>query len=785
MVLVASGCAGLSSPVGTAATSGGEMPPPVRQVLPNGLRLIVQDHRAADIVAVYLYVGVGVRYERPDQLGYSHFQEHMLFKGTDKWGPGYIDRAVEGVGGRTNATTSFDYTDFYIVVPTEATEMAVQTLADMVFRSKFDPAEVARERDVIFEEANIETDNPKAAIVRQLYGLVYAGNPYGSPLLGTRPTMSAATSEILKAYNKQYYTPENMALVVAGPVEVKAVRAMVDRIWGVIPATGYKPVPAPEPRRLSGVVRRTVERPEQQARLALGWQAPRADDLSGDAVDLLTTILAGAESSRLARRLRDQERLVSSITMSYSAQMGGGIVTLRAELEAKDLERVEQIILEEIARMQEGGPTEEERQLAVIQFESQHAFDTETSEGLANAYALAETTWTLEAELRLHGPPRQDHARADPRRGAPLSLAHRLRADRLPAQAMSRRPVAAVLLLGCAALGLLAGLAGAADSATGAVTRARLANGMVVLVRENPTAPVVGMSLMLRMGTRWETRETAGLSNFLQLMVVRGTTSRDGTQIVSAADRMGGSIDAYADADYAEIAATALSRFWGDMLDLVAEVALQPSLTDGTTQAVRDFLVRQIRNRADKPYDAAFDVSDGPDVRKQPVRVGRRRAQGERRANGSRRAPGPLPASLRSGRDGAGDQRQGEESGGRRQGRTSLRRAPGGRGAGPQCDAGARACCRSGSPDRAGRPGADPHGWTGAFSDRSRPGGHEAGEHRAGGRAVQPLFLRAPRQAGAGLHNCSPGALARGRRLFPRPARYGAGQQGQGRGGAP
>src|SRR4029453_2140958 len=129
-LLLAIGCAGRSSNMGE--TAGGELPPPGRQVLPNGLRLIVQDHRPADVVAVYLYVGVGVRYERPDQLGYSHFQEHMLFKGTDKWGPGYIDRAVEGVGGRTNATTSFDYTDFYIVGPTDATEIALQTLADMV-----------------------------------------------------------------------------------------------------------------------------------------------------------------------------------------------------------------------------------------------------------------------------------------------------------------------------------------------------------------------------------------------------------------------------------------------------------------------------------------------------------------------------------------------------------------------------------------------------------------------------------------------------------------------------
>ena len=396
-LLLAIGCAGRSSNMGE--TAGGELPTPVRQVLPNGLRLIIQDHRAADVVAVYLYVGVGVRYERPDQLGYSHFQEHMLFKGTDKWGPGYIDRTVEGMGGRTNATTSFDFTDFYILVPKESMETAIQTLADMAFRSTFDPNEVAREREVIFEEANIETDNPKTAIIRQLYGMVFADNPYGYPVLGTRPTMSAASSAILKAYNKQYYTPENMTLVVAGPIELKTVRSMVDRIWGAIPATGYKPVPAPTPRPLTGIVRKSVERPEQQARLAMGWQGPPANDLTGDSVDLLTTILAGAESSRLAVRLRDKERLVSSITMSYSAQMGGGIVTLRAELEAKDLERVEQIVLEEIARMQAEGPTEEERQLAVIKAESQHAFDTETSDGLANAYALAETTWTLEAEL--------------------------------------------------------------------------------------------------------------------------------------------------------------------------------------------------------------------------------------------------------------------------------------------------------------------------------------------------------------------------------------------------
>jgi zinc protease len=166
------------------------------------------------------------------------------------------------------------------------------------------------------------------------------------------------------------------------------------------------------------------------------------------------------------------------------------------------------------------------------------------------------------------------------------------------------RTVAPIIAL---AVGLIAGVA-PAGADTGAVTRTRLANGVTLLVRENPTAPVVAASLMVKMGTRWETRATAGTSNFLQIMMVRGTTSLDGTQIVETADRIGGSIDSYGDADFSEIAATALDRYWKEMLGLVADVALRPSLPDGTVQAVRDFLVRQIRNRAEKPYTVALDT---------------------------------------------------------------------------------------------------------------------------------------------------------------------------------
>jgi zinc protease len=164
---------------------------------------------------------------------------------------------------------------------------------------------------------------------------------------------------------------------------------------------------------------------------------------------------------------------------------------------------------------------------------------------------------------------------------------------------MRGRALAVVALLLCAPM--------VACAETAGVTRTRLPNGFRVIVRENSTAPIVAYSLLVKMGTRTETPDNAGIANMLQLMLVRGTEKMSGEQIVATADRLGGSIDAYGDADYSEITATALSRNWQPMLELVGDVALRPTVPEGTVRAVRDFVLRQIRNRGEKPFDVAGD----------------------------------------------------------------------------------------------------------------------------------------------------------------------------------
>ena len=385
-----------TAPVAASVKAAG----PVKEVLPDGLTLLVQEHRSSDIVAVYLWVGTGVRYEKPDGLGYAHFQEHMLFKGTDTFGPGYIDRTVEGEGGRSNAFTSFDYTTFQIQVPSDGLRKALELLEAMAFRSTFEPKEIDAERQVIFEESRIETDTPKSAIIRQLYGLVFPNHPYGRPVLGTPETMNAADRQKLQAFNKQYYTPENMVLVVVGPVDPKAVRSMVDATFGKRPRTGFVPPPTPPLTPLKGIVCKTVERPEQQAQFAIGWQAPRLSNPDSFALDLVATILGGTESSRLTKTLRDSERLVAGISVSNSSMQLSGIFYVQAQLEAADLDKAKERILEELTRLEKDGPTEEERKLAVTKAESEHAFAYETSDGVAAAYGITQLTGNLDDELR-------------------------------------------------------------------------------------------------------------------------------------------------------------------------------------------------------------------------------------------------------------------------------------------------------------------------------------------------------------------------------------------------
>ncbi|MBI4636401.1 MAG: insulinase family protein [Candidatus Rokubacteria bacterium] len=153
----------------------------------------------------------------------------------------------------------------------------------------------------------------------------------------------------------------------------------------------------------------------------------------------------------------------------------------------------------------------------------------------------------------------------------------------------------------------LGGALGAPVEAAPAFQRERLPNGMTVLVRENPTAPVVAVSLLVRMGARWERSENAGISNFAHALMVKGTTRRSGAELAELIAGFGGKLSASGDVDYSGIRATALARFWREVLGLTAELALQPKLAADEVDGERDWLLSRIQRRVDNPVSRAFD----------------------------------------------------------------------------------------------------------------------------------------------------------------------------------
>jgi len=393
-VLTLAGCSTLTPTEGQRHG----LPPPIREVLPNGMRLIVQEHHAASTVAIHLWAGVGGRDEAEGERGFSHFVEHMLFKGTETRGRGFVEREVEGVGGRTNAGTSNDYTFYYVLLPAARVVPGIELMADMVLNSVFDATELGREREVVFEEVRLNEDNPRSSLGRQLYSLLYQDHPYGRPVLGDAADLRAATQSTLRGYYRRHYVPDNMTLVVVGPVDPAAVRAAALKAFGSRATTGFSRTAVPPPPPLDGVRERSVERPERQRQLGLAWLAPPLGHPDMAAVDVLSHILGGSRSSRLNQALRERARLVSSISGWYGALQGAGAIGVTAQFETADRAAVERAVMDEIRRIQTDGVTADELARAITASEAEREFSRETVEGLALAYGRAETTWTLEAE---------------------------------------------------------------------------------------------------------------------------------------------------------------------------------------------------------------------------------------------------------------------------------------------------------------------------------------------------------------------------------------------------
>ncbi|HVN67052.1 MAG TPA: pitrilysin family protein, partial [Candidatus Sulfotelmatobacter sp.] len=258
-----------------------------KHVLPNGLKIMTEEIPSMRSVAMGIMAGVGSGNEQPKEAGISHYIEHMMFKGTNKRSAFEIAHALDSVGGKMNAYTSKEVTMYYAVVLNRHIDVAIDVLCDMLRNSLFDPQEMETEKGVILEEIKMYEDTPDELVHDYFAEQILHGHPLGAPTIGREATVKAVKRQNIIDYMKQFYSPQNMIVSLAGDLP----KNVVDQLQPYFSAFSGPAVPQEQPvPEIKGSLTLKYKKTEQ-VHLCLGSKGPSQLDGDRYAFSVLENIL--------------------------------------------------------------------------------------------------------------------------------------------------------------------------------------------------------------------------------------------------------------------------------------------------------------------------------------------------------------------------------------------------------------------------------------------------------------------------------------------------------------
>ena len=365
------------------------------KVLKNGLKVIVVEDHSTPTATFQIWYRVGSRNEYFGKTGISHLLEHMMFKGTEKYGPGEFSKIVARNGGQENAFTSRDYTAYFENWAADRIELSMELEADRMVNLKLDPEEFEREKHVVMEERRLRTeDDPTSLLVEEVYAAAFKAHPYHWPVIGWMKDIENITLEDLRKYYKTFYAPNNAIIVVVGDVNAEKVFSLVDKYFGAIPPSRNIPeVECVEPPQTG---ERKVWVKSTEAKLPFifgGFHVPNINSGEEYALKVLSVILGSGRSSRLYKRLVFEEKKTIYAGAHYSFKTKDpSLFYFYAALQTGvSFEDVEKSIWDEIEKIKREGPTKEELEKAKNQIEADFIY------GLDSNFYRAMTIGTLEA----------------------------------------------------------------------------------------------------------------------------------------------------------------------------------------------------------------------------------------------------------------------------------------------------------------------------------------------------------------------------------------------------
>jgi zinc protease len=334
----------------------------VSRTLDNGLQVVVWPDRDIPNVALYTFYKVGGRNEYPGITGIAHYFEHMMFNGTQRRKPGEFDREMEAAGGSNNAYTSSDLTVYQDWFPAAALETIFDLEGDRMANLDFDPKVVESERGVVYSERRTRVDNDNfGALFEQLSATAYVAHPYQFPVIGWPSDIENWTIDQLRDFYRTYYAPNNAVMLVVGDVEPERVFALAEKHIGPIPAQpAPRPITTVEPEQ-QGERRVVVHKPAQVSLLGMAWHATRAADADSPALELLASILAQGNSSRLNQSLVERAQAAVSVGSYFRPGFDPSLFLLYAVVPpGGDVAKAEALIDAELARIVDQGVSEAE-----------------------------------------------------------------------------------------------------------------------------------------------------------------------------------------------------------------------------------------------------------------------------------------------------------------------------------------------------------------------------------------------------------------------------------------
>jgi len=318
-------------------------------VLDNGVRLVMERMPSLKSVTVGVWVNVGSRDEETGEEGFSHFIEHMFFKGTASRTAAQISREIDALGGEMNAFTTRETTTFYVKVLDEQLKPGLALLADLFHHSRFPAGEIEKEKQVVLEEMRMVQDDPEEWVQDLHTQQIFGAHPLGRPILGEAATIRNLTRRGILGYVQRYYHPHETVVAAAGNFDPKQLPSLLDAHFGRFerPAASKR---NRWPAEIQGGLR-VHEKPLEQAHLCLGLKGIPVEHKDRYAAALLNAVLGGNVSSRLFQEIREKRGLAYSIYSCLSAYSDGGMWSVYAGTRPSEAARVVELITRELARL--------------------------------------------------------------------------------------------------------------------------------------------------------------------------------------------------------------------------------------------------------------------------------------------------------------------------------------------------------------------------------------------------------------------------------------------------